>query len=175
MKKIDWAAIKTAYITGDDSQRELSARFGVSYSALADRCRREGWVDERKKLNSRAVAQAMQQATRTRARALARIIEASDALDNVIAAFAARLATEGLEAISLNGQPGRELESLSKALLNSDELKRRLNNMLLPRDEERMKLDRQKLELEKKKQAAEEQSDKKIVFELAPEIRELIE
>ena len=68
-----------------------------------------------------------------------------------IVALLKELSERGLDTIMGNGTPGRELESLSKALLNNDELKRRLNGILLPREAERLKLDREKFEVEKKK------------------------
>lgn len=173
-KAIDWTAIKTAYITGDESQRQLAVRFGVSSSALADKCRSEDWVAQRKKFRSDTVAKAAQKASRTRAHALAKVIEASDRLDDVLTDLLQKLATEGIGLLVLNGNPGRELESLSKAVLNSDELKRRLNGLLMPRDEARMRIDREKLELEKEKLAKEESKDAKdIEFRLAPELEEL--
>lgn len=172
---IDWPAIKTAYITGDESQRGLAVRFGVSPSAIAATCKREGWVEERKKFKRTTVAKATQKASRAQSNALAKIVQASDLLDDVLTALLARLAQDGLEAISLNGTPGRELESISKALVNNDELKRRLNGILLPRDAERLKLDREKLEMEKKKAEEEKNTDNRITFELAPELKELTE
>lgn len=174
-KAIDWAAIKTAYITGDESQRALCKRFGVGYSALAEKCRKEGWVDARAKWRRDTVAKATQKASRTRARALAKVIEVSDAFDDVLAAFVQKIATEGIDLLVLGGNPCRELESLSKAILNDDELKRRLNGMMMPRDEARIKLDREKLELEKKKAEQEQSGDNKIVFEIASEMKEMSE
>lgn len=172
---IDWPAIKTAYITGDESQRGLAARFGVSSGAIAAVCKREGWVEERKKFKRATVAKATQKASRAQVNALAKIVQASDLLDDVLTALLVRLAQDGLDAISLNGTPGRELESISKALVNNDELKRRLNGILLPRDAERLKLDREKLEMDKKKIEQAETADNRIVFELAPELKELTE
>lgn len=164
-KTIDWAAIKTAYITGDESQRALCKRFRIGYSTLAEKCRKDGWVEARAKWRRDTVAKATQKASRTRACALAKVIEASDALDNVLAAFLQKIATEGIDLLALSGNPGRELESLSKAILNSDELKRRLNGMLMPRDEARIKLDREKLEMEKKKMEEEKTSENNVKVE----------
>lgn len=172
---IDWPAIKTAYITGDESQRDLAARFGVSPSSIAVACKREGWVEDRKKFKRTTVAKATQKASRAQANALAKIVQASDLLDDVLTTLLVRLAQDGLDAISLNGTPGRELESISKAILNNDELKRRLNGILHPRDAERLKLDREKLEMEKKRIEAEENADNRIIFEIAPDMKELAE
>lgn len=174
-KGIDWSAIRTAYITGEESQRQLADRYGVSRSYLAQRCRRECWVKERQQYNAKTVQRAVQQASRTRARDLAKLIRSSDILDDVMLELFERLSQEGLKAISASGAPGRELESLSRALLNNDELKRRLNGKMMPRDEEKLKLEREKLELEKEKLRAQESGGKDVRFEMDEELKELSE
>lgn len=172
---IDWPAIKTAYITGDEGQHALAARFGVSYSALAERCRKEGWVAARKEYKRHNVEEAVKKASRAQVDALAKIVQASDILDQVLLTLFEKLNEQGLEAISGNGMPGKELESLSRALLNNDELKRRLNGKMMPRDEARIQLDREKLALEKKKLEAEENGDKVMRFELSEDLKELLQ
>jgi len=113
------------------------------------------------------VKKAAEKASRAQADALAEIYKASDLLDMVVVTLLRELKENGLAAIMGNGTPGRELESLSKAILNNDELKRRLNGILLPRDAERLRLDREKLELEKKKAEEESNTDKtlKVIFD----------
>lgn len=41
--KTDYAVIKQAYITGTDSYRELGKKFGINYSSLAQKAKRDGW------------------------------------------------------------------------------------------------------------------------------------
>lgn len=173
-RPIDWVAIKTAYVTGDEGQHALSSRFGVSYGALAERCRKEGWVAARAEYRRSTVEKAVKKASRAQANALAKIVEASDILDQVLLTLFQRLDEEGLGAISGNGMPGKELESLSRALLNNDELKRRLNGKMMPRDEARIRLDRDKWEAEQKRLAAQEMADKSVRFEFEPELEELV-
>jgi len=45
---IDWEAIRAEYIAGGVSQRDLAAEHDVSASAIRDRCKAEGWVDQRR-------------------------------------------------------------------------------------------------------------------------------
>lgn len=172
-RQIDWSAIKTAYITGEESQRELAERFGVSRSFLSDKCRREGWVQERQQYNAKTVQQAVRQASRTRARDLAKLIRSSDILDDVVLELFERLSREGLKAISASGAPGRELESLSRALLNNDELKRRLSGKMMPRDEAKLQLEREKLELEKERLRKQDEGGAQMAFEVSDELKEL--
>ena len=173
MEKIDWAAAKTAYVTGSEGYRTIAARFGVHRNEVAERGRREGWVQARREYREKTVHKACQIASRAQAKELARIYEASDLLDRVVVELLKALASDGLEAISGNGTPGRELESLSKAMLNNDELKRRLNGMLLPRDAERLRIDREKLEMEKKKLEMVRDSDKTLKVVLTDELEEM--
>ena len=46
---IDWAAIKTEYITSTASYRKLAEKYGVSYRYMSVRGRSEGWVQARRK------------------------------------------------------------------------------------------------------------------------------
>lgn len=154
MNKIDWAEAKTAYITGEESYAALAERLGIAKSVLSKTATAQKWPKLRKQYREKTVTRAVQKASRAHAKKLAGVYEASEVLDGVIMALLNSLKEEGLSVIMGNGTPGRELESLTKALLNNDELKRRLNGMLMPRDAERIKLDREKLEIEKKKLAA---------------------
>lgn len=173
MGKIDWTAAKTAYITGTDSYPKVAARFGASVSQLSKVGTKEKWPQLRREYREKTVKKAAEKASRAQADALAEIYKASDLLDMVVVTLLRELKENGLEAIMGNGTPGRELESLSKAILNNDELKRRLNGILLPRDAERLRLDREKLELEKKKAEEESNTDKTLKVQMDDDLEEL--
>lgn len=162
---IDWPAIKTAYITGDEGFRKLAARFGTSVSAIAAVSKREHWVEQRAEHRNNTTTMAIRKASRAQANKLAKIARASDLLDDVLNQLLDRLASGNLDAISGNGMPGKELESLSRALLNNDELKRRLNGKMMPRDEARINLDREKWEAEQKRLASEQASENKVIVQ----------
>lgn len=165
MEKIDWTAAKTAYITGRESYPKLAARFGVSESQLSKVGTKEKWPKLRKEYREKTVRKAAEKASRAQVKELAKIYEASNILDGIMVALLKELSENGLDTIMGNGTPGRELESLSKALLNNDELKRRLNGILLPREAERLKLDREKFEVEKKKLEMEHSTDNRLVVQ----------
>jgi len=44
---VDWEQIRTDYITGDDSYRQLAEKYGINYSVLGRKGRQEGWVEQR--------------------------------------------------------------------------------------------------------------------------------
>jgi len=180
-KTIDFSEIKTAYITGDESYAKLSERYGVSKSHLTKTATAQKWPKLRKQYREKTVERAVQKVSRAHAKKLATVYEASELLDKATMKLLNTLEDEGLDAIMKNGQPGRELESLSKALLNADELKRRLNGMLMPRDAERLRLDREKLELDKKRaeeerlrREEEKTVSKDVNFTIEPELQEFV-
>ena len=43
----DWQAIKTEYITTDTSYRKLAQKYGVRYSTICDRSKKENWIAKR--------------------------------------------------------------------------------------------------------------------------------
>ena len=44
----DWNAIRQEYITDESSSyRKLAQKYGISYTAIGDKARKEGWADQR--------------------------------------------------------------------------------------------------------------------------------
>ena len=74
MGSIDWQSIKTEYISGDISIRELAEKHGVSLSTVKSRSSREGWVEARKefqtKVDTKVNQNVAEQSARRRARAI---------------------------------------------------------------------------------------------------------
>ena len=62
-RKPDWAAIKTAYLNGDGSFRELAQQFNASFHTIAKRAKREDWTGEMAKLCDAVATTAMNTAT----------------------------------------------------------------------------------------------------------------
>lgn len=42
-----WHKVRTAYIHGEGSQRELAEKYGISFESLSDKARKEGWLARR--------------------------------------------------------------------------------------------------------------------------------
>ena len=49
----DWQAIKTEYVTGEKSQRDIAAERGVSAGAIGTRCAAEDWEAEREQYRAK--------------------------------------------------------------------------------------------------------------------------
>ena len=72
------AAIETAYVTGDESYRQLAARYGISRGYLAMLGHDNGWVDKRKQYRAGVVSKAIGKRARVESDRLARLMTASD-------------------------------------------------------------------------------------------------
>lgn len=44
---IDFEEIKKEYVSGSGSLRELAEKFGITYSSIANRSKKDGWVMHR--------------------------------------------------------------------------------------------------------------------------------
>ena len=51
--KPDWNRIRTDYITGSDSLRDLSEKYNISWSTLRQRAFREKWGDDRRRTQTK--------------------------------------------------------------------------------------------------------------------------
>ena len=59
---MDWNAIKTEYITTSISYRGLAEKYGVQLRTIAERAKREKWVDARTQHNNRIVSKSVKKA-----------------------------------------------------------------------------------------------------------------
>lgn len=76
--KIPWDEIRTKYIAGRQSCRELAEEYGIRAKMVSDRCAKEGWRADRKAYRESTGKKALAQASRAQARELAGLLRASD-------------------------------------------------------------------------------------------------
>lgn len=57
---MDWEQIRTEYITGDDSYRQLAEKYGVSLSDMGNHGAQEGWVSQRKQYRDKVRTKTME-------------------------------------------------------------------------------------------------------------------
>lgn len=82
----DWAKIKTEYLTTNTSYRELSQKYGVHYTNIAKRAKKEDWQQQRQQ-HINTVQTKMQQAVeRKQVDRAARLQSVADKLLNKIEA-----------------------------------------------------------------------------------------
>lgn len=77
---MDWQAIKTEYITTDTSYRKLAAKYGVSYTAIGDKSRKEGWVEKRQQFLNDTISKTIANAGKKQVDRMKRIQDVSDRL-----------------------------------------------------------------------------------------------
>lgn len=65
---VDWDAMRTEYIQGGVSYRELAAKYGVPFPTLADRARAEKWVELRKQAHDKAITKTVENVAKQNAK-----------------------------------------------------------------------------------------------------------
>lgn len=57
---VDWSAIKTEYITDESaSYRKLAEKYGVSYTSIGEKARKEGWAKERERFLNKTLSKTL--------------------------------------------------------------------------------------------------------------------
>ena len=92
----DWQSIKTEYITTDTSYRKLAQKYGVTYTNIGIRSRKEGWPELREQHNSRTITKTMNAIANQQASRAARLQTVADKLLTKVE----RLIEEGEELIT---------------------------------------------------------------------------
>lgn len=77
---MDWTDIKTAYIQGGTSYRELARRFGVSFSTLQKIAAKEGWKKLRDKVATKSDEKLVRSLSAGKAKTGCRVNEVADML-----------------------------------------------------------------------------------------------
>lgn len=183
---MDWIEIKTEYVSGKATYRELAKKYGVSFSTLQKRAKEEKWSEGRKKYRDRVVTKAL---TRTCARDAARLAKlqrsamllAAD-LEKVLMdpALPYRHVGQGSKPIDtiLDTANGKNLQAIAKALRETTAAMRDLYSINTRAEQfaqeqavERLKIEREKLEMEKQRMES-EGKDTVIEVKLPPELEE---
>jgi len=78
---VDWQAIKTEYITDESSSyRKLAKKYGISYTSIGDRARKEDWAKEREQFQSKTLSKTLSAISQGQARRAARVQTVADKL-----------------------------------------------------------------------------------------------
>lgn len=112
MEPIDWASLKTEYITTDISQRDLAEKYGVNFVTVNRHSRAEGWMEAREKYANDVYKRCLQKAENKAVDKYARFLNSVDKLQAKIDQL-----LELEDALS-----PRDLKSLSSALMDAKEL-----------------------------------------------------
>jgi len=78
---VDWQAIKTDYITDESSSyRKLAKKYGISYTSIGDRARKEDWASAREQFQSKTLSKTLSAISNGQARRAARLQTVADKL-----------------------------------------------------------------------------------------------
>lgn len=78
---MDWKAIKTEYITDESSSyRKLAKKYGVSYTAIGNKARQEGWAEDRERYLNESVSKTLKAISDGQAKRASRLQTVADKL-----------------------------------------------------------------------------------------------
>ena len=79
--EIEWTAIKTEYITDESaSYRKLAQKYGVSYTSIGERARKEGWAEQREQHLNKTLSKTLSAISGAQAKRARRIQTVADKL-----------------------------------------------------------------------------------------------
>ena len=107
----DWNRIKTEYITTDTSYRELSQKYGVHYTNIAKRAKKEDWQQLRQQQTNTTQTKMIQAVERRKVDRATKLLDVSDLLLQKV-----RERVEALDAIEMGSQEFRHLSATLKDL-----------------------------------------------------------
>lgn len=184
---MDWSAIKTEYVSGNTTYRELAKKHGVSFSTLQKRAKEEKWSENRKKYRDKVVTKALTRTCARDAQRLAKLQKSAMMLANDIekalqdpdVLYRHVGSIEGVPVDAKLGTPnGKNLQALARALRDITAATRDLYGINTRAEQfaqeqavERLKMEREKLEMEKQRIAS-EGKDTEITLQMAPELEE---
>ena len=149
-ERSEWQKIKTEYICNANiSTRQLAAKYGISYSALCQRCAREKWVEARKQKQSILDAKVIERAAEREADRAAATYDAADmALETVTALLQKDVDTDTISVA--------DLKTITGALKD-------IKYVLGIRNETEKAIQEERLEALRREKKREEQQDDKTV------------
>ena len=107
----DWNKIKTEYITTDTSYRELSQKYGVHYTNIAKKAKKEDWQQLRQQQTNTTQTKMIEAVERRKVDRATKLLDVSDLLLQKV-----RERVEALDAIEMGTQEFRHLSATIKDL-----------------------------------------------------------
>lgn len=196
----DWIKIRTEYETTAISTRKLAAKYNVPVSTLQLHCCKEKWTKHKIDFVADVNAKLRQRVATRKINAIAKsldpALEATDLINQLVLdtlkdtqQFTRHLvqkrekgmaASEDGDGISterwwveeeqFNVVDARRLKDLTSALKISKELQRLLQGMVSPADEQKLKIERERLELEKTRAGINDGEDDDTGVVILPEV-----
>lgn len=141
------------YVAGNETLKGLADGMGLPLSTIKRWCKAGDWVKKRQKAQKRALRKAVTRATDKRARELMRLFEASESLECALIAAAKALNQDAEDfptQFATGENRAKNVEHIAKALNKQTETRMLISGVMAAAD-------REKIDLLKRKQDAEEQ------------------
>lgn len=192
--KPDWAKIKAEYVANRTSYRKLAEKYGVSFSTLKERARREKWTEDAKATQEKVRTKLTQKLAEKKASILAQELDPALEATNLINQLVLdalndnkqfrRHLVQRREKEALTGTERwwveeqefdvidtRRLRDLAQALKISKELQRLLEGIVDPATEKKLAIEQERLELEKTKAGIGDGEDDETGIVILPEVK----
>ena len=143
---MDWRQIKAAYIAGGVSLRELSEKYGVSFSTIQKKSMEEKWGDLRKKGRRKAEEKIIEAVSSREAKKAVDIVDVADRLISKI--------TEVIDCVTTT----QDIRHLTSALKDLKDIKGIKSDIDLKEQEARI------AKLQKEAQAEEKDNEIQIII-----------
>ena len=148
------------YIAGDETLQEISAALGIPLSSLKRWCKADKWVEKRARVKKRAARKAATQAVNKKAKALARLMEASDEMEKALLISARALAeiTERKPDLFVLTK-SKTLVDVSESIERMAHARQMTGDAISAADAGKIAILQKKQEMDEKKAALEEKKD----------------
>ncbi len=157
----DWDAIRADYVSGTASLKEVAKKHNVPYRSLAEHSSSEAWVEQRAQYRESAATKFIDIVADRRAKSLANLMTASDKLAERLI-----LDMDGLA-------NARDVADVAKALKYAADTLAQVYGIQTPSQLHRQKMDEERLALEKRRLAMDEEARKQA--STVPTVRVVIE
>lgn len=184
---MDWSAIKTEYVSGKATYRELAKKYGVSFSTLQKRAKEEKWSEGRKKYRDRVVTKALTRTCARDAQRLAKLQKSAMLLatdiekalkDPDVLYRHVGMTSDGPVDAKLTTPNGKNLQAMARALRDITAAMRdlygintRAEQFAQEQGAARLQIEREKLEMEKRR-VENEGKDTTVELKMPPELEE---
>lgn len=112
----DWTKIKTEYITDESmSYRKLAKKYGINYTTIGERARKEDWAKEREQFRTKTLSKTLTKIAERQSDRTARFFSLTDTLyDKLVEALSLvdPSDTQGIRQITASLKDLKEMQSL---------------------------------------------------------------
>lgn len=163
-RKLDWTAVKTEYVTGDISYREIAEKYGVSLSTVGKMASKEGWSAERKKHRNNVHKKAVRKAETKQSQLLSKEIRLLNKiekhLDKALSdefQFNRHIVSEGsngnvtAEEKLFDKTDMRAMRDAMSIAREAEKMRRSLFGYLTEQEKQQLAMARERLEMDKQK------------------------